>query len=359
MKTAFITRSTLFNTPGGDTIQVLETARHLRKLGIEVDVLLTTGPVDYNAYDLFHYINIIRPSDILYHIHKTKKPFVVSPILVDYSEYDRTHRKGFSGALLRQFSPHRNEYIKTFARWLSRKDALQSKSYLWKGQYNSIREILDRAAMLLPNSEIEYKRLKQLYKVEKDYRVAYMGIDTSLFAPDESVQKDDNLVICAARIEGIKNQLHLIKALNDTRYTLLLVGAPSPNQAEYFKTCKKIASQNIIFRDHISQNKLIDYYKQAKVHALPSWFETCGLSSLEAAAMGCNITISDKGYTREYFGNDAFYCDPADPESIYAAVETASRASTTISLQQKIIENYTWQRAAEITAAAYQKTISV
>ena len=51
-------------------------------------------PVDYPAYQLFHFFNITRPADMLYHIGRIKVPFVVSPILVDYSEYDKQHRTG-------------------------------------------------------------------------------------------------------------------------------------------------------------------------------------------------------------------------------------------------------------------------
>ena len=358
MKTAFITRSTLYVAPGGDTVQVLQTANFLRKLGVDADILLTSQDIDYERYDLLHFINIIRPSDILFHINKTKTPFVLSPILVDYSEYDKKHRKGFSGAVLRRFSANGNEYIKTFARWIKGRDLMKSKSYLWKGQRRSILEVLRRATIILPNSEAEYRRLKDLYGIEKDYVVVPNGIDTSLFAPGGQTVREDKFILCAARIEGIKNQLNLIKALNNTDYTLMLVGSSTPNQKEYYDNCRKIAAKNILFRDHVPQEVLLSYYRKAKVHALPSWFETCGLSSLEAAAMGCNLTITDKGYTREYFGNDAFYCDPGDPESIFNAIESASKNNGKTTLQEKVLKNYTWQKAAAITAEAYKKAIS-
>jgi len=38
---------------------------------------------------------------------------------------------------------------------------------------------------------------------------------------------------------------------------------------------------------------------------LPSWFETTGLSSIEAGVMGCNIVITDK-VMQEYFSHHAF-----------------------------------------------------
>ena len=101
------------------------------------------------------------------------------------------------------------------------------------------------------------------------------------------------------------------------------------------------------------QNELVEYYERARVHILPSWFETTGLSSVEAAVMGCNIVITDKGDTREYFENEAFYCDPADPKSILNAVEKASKAPLNENLRQKILKNYTWKQAALQTLKAY------
>ena len=83
------------------------------------------------------------------------------------------------------------------------------------------------------------------------------------------------------------------------------------NQNDYYLKCKKIAASNIHFVDHFPQEELIKYYQKAKVHILPSWFETCGLSTLEAAAMGCNIVITNRGYASEYYDGHAFYCDPS------------------------------------------------
>jgi glycosyltransferase involved in cell wall biosynthesis len=357
MKIAFITRSTLYAVPGGDTVQVSQTARFLRELGAEVDICLTSDAIDYSRYDLFHYINITRPADILFHTGKTKRPFVVSPILVDYSEYDKHHRKGVSGFILHRLSANSQEYTKTIARWLAGKDKMRSKAYLVIGQRKSVRQILQSAAMLLPNSEAEYKKLEKEYGVKKDYAVVPNGIDAALFSPDKKIIKDDTVVLCAARIEGIKNQLNLIKALNDSPYTLLLVGSHAPNQKSYYDECRRIAGKNILFYDHVPQETLVGYYKRAKVHVLPSWFETCGLSSLEAAAMGCNITITEKGYTREYFGNDAFYCDPGDPASIFNGIETAAKSHCKKELQEKIFHQFTWQRAAAITMGVYKKII--
>lgn len=355
MKVLFIVRSTLFTTKGGDTIQVEETARELRKIGVEVDIISTNEKINYDSYNLLHFFNIIRPADILIHIKRSKKPFVVSTILIDYSAYDKQQRSGIAGKVFKLFSADSIEYLKTVYRFLMGKDRLASISYLWKGQRRSIKEILRRTKTVLVQAEKEYTDLVRWYQLAPPFEIVYNGVNTELFRNPRRVNKKDNMVLCVARVEGIKNQHNLILALNDSEYELVLIGDAAPNQQDYYKQCRKMAAANISFIGHLPQQQLVDYYAAAKVHVLPSWFEVCGLSSLEAAAMGCRVIITNHGYAASYFKEDAFYCDPAEPSSILAAVKRAIAANSNGVLQKKIIENYTWQRAAEKILSVYKK----
>ncbi|MEX6686383.1 glycosyltransferase family 4 protein [Danxiaibacter flavus] len=356
---ALIGRATLYEAPGGDTVQIMQTADFLNRIGVKAEVRLTDEKIDYEAYDLLHFFNITRPADILFHIKKSNKRFVVSTIHIDYSAYDKTHRRGLSGMLLKYLSPDSCEYLKTIFRWIKGKDKLISYSYLWKGQSESIQEVLAKSSLILPNSASEYSRLKKVYGALPGYRIINNGIDPGLFSSSGNDMRSPDLVICVARIEGIKNQLNLIKALNNTRYKLLLIGSPAPNQFAYYTKCKKLAAQNILFIDHLPQQELLYYYKRASIHILPSFFETTGLSSLEAAAMGCKIVITDKGDAGDYFGDMADYCDPHSPESIYDAVVRAGIRQYDESLQQKILDCYTWYEATKNTKRAYKEVIQL
>jgi len=357
MKVAIIARSTLYAVPGGDTVQAMQTARQLVGIGIDAEIQLTNEVIAYEQYDVLHFFNIIRPADMLHHIKKAGKPYVVSTILCNYGEYDKHHRKGV-GILFSNLPTDSIEYIKTIARWILGRDHLSSPSYLWKGQRRSIIEILRNSAVILPNSNSEYKRVIQTYTSGLKHLIVPNGVNPELFEYDQAIKKDDQLVLCVARIEGIKNQINLVKALNNTRFKLLIIGSFAPNQEAYYKHCRNIAADNISFIDHIPQYALVKYYQQAKVHILPSWFETTGLSSIEAALMGCNIVITDKGDAKEYFGSDAFYCDPDKPDSILAAIERASKADFNENLRQRILEKYTWKQAALQTQKAYQIAVT-
>jgi glycosyltransferase involved in cell wall biosynthesis len=359
MKVAFILRDSVFKQKGGDTVQVVNTSQYLKQSGIEVDLHLTTDKINYDEYDLLHFFNIIRPADILHHIHRTDKPFVVSPVLVDYSEYDKFHRGGLAGKIFRYVSASRIEYMKAIARWLKGSDKMRSFSYLWQGHSASIKEILRKTRMVLPNSYMEYEKLEQLYNIDVPYAVVPYGADEKIFQSNNSVEQDANLVLCVGRIEGIKNQLNLIKALNNTEYQLLLIGAPAANQPGYHQQCRQIAGKNISFIEFLPHEELIKYYRKAKVHILPSWFETCGIVSLEAGAMGCNLVISNRGFSSEYFEDFVFYCDPASPDSIFQAVVNAAKSEKNKNLQSRILEKYTWEQAAIKTLEGYKQVLSV
>lgn len=356
MKILFISRSTLFKDRGGDTVQVQNTAVYLRKIDVHVDIRLCNEEIDYSQYDLLHFFNIIRPADILRHIESSKKPYVVSTIYVDYSEYEKKARGGLIGGLFKYVPGDVIEYAKVIARFVLNGEKIISPSYLLLGQSASIKKIIRNASMLLPNSESEYKRLVNRYKIASPFKVIPNAIDPLLFnSTQSSSDRDPKLVVCAGRIEGRKNQLNLILALSNTRFKLVIIGSPSPNQMKYYEACKEAATSNISFVGNISQEELIKYYLRAKVHVLPSWFETTGLSSLEAAAMGCEIVVTRKGDTVEYFGNYAFYCEPDSVQSIFEAVEKASVHPNDQTLRNKIFTQYTWLQAAEKTKSAYQE----
>lgn len=354
MNVLFIIRSTLFTNKGGDTIQILQTAHCLRELGVSVTVASTLKEIAYEEYDLLHFFNITRPADILRHIERSGKPYVVTPIFVDYSEFDRNFRKGPTGFVLGFLGTNGIEYVKTVGRFLLKGEKLVSKKYLLQGQKRSIKKVLHSAQLLLPNSQSEYNRLLGKYGIEKNYSVIPNAVsDLFVRAAQDIPEKIPSLVLCVARIEGLKNQLNLIKALNSTQYTLVLIGQPATHQLGYYQACRQMAAPNVQFIGYLPQDELLGYYLKAKVHVLPSWFETTGLSSLEAAALGCNIVITDKGDTTEYFGDHAWYCDPSSPESIRRAVDAAAASSPSGALQRKVISEYTWTQAAMKTRLAY------
>lgn len=360
MKVLMISRATLFESPGGDTIQIVKTADFLRKLDVDVDIKLTSDMIDYEKYDLIHFFNIIRPADILYHINKTSIPFVVSTIYVNYTEAEKI-QGGFRGKLAHVLSSDQIEFLKTIARAVFSKEKVRSKSYFIYGHRGSIKKIAKKASVLLPNSNSEYHRFSNDYNISNNYYAIANAVDKKVFNYAASSEKAEfkNYIVCAARIEPCKNQLNLIKAVNSLGYKLALIGKPSLNHVAYFEACKKIAGNNVVFIDHVKQENLVGIFKAAKVHVLPSWFETTGLSTLEAALMRCNVVVTKKGDTEEYFKDYAWYCAPESVNSISKAIKMAYEADFNDEFSAYILANYTWEKTAEQTLMGYKKALNI
>lgn len=361
LKILFISRASLFTIKGGDTIQIQKTAEALQKLGAIIDIKLSNEKnIDYRKYSLIHFFNIIRPADMLLHIKKSNLPYVISTIYVDYANPAAQKTKGVRDGALNLFTSDTQEYIKTIGKSILQREKIISGNYIWKGHKASVKWALKNAAELLPNSESEYKRLLASYGIEKKYTVIPNAADVEIFNyKKEDIQaKDRNMILCVARIELRKNQLNLIKALNDTNFQLYLIGNPAPNHIAYYKECKKISKPNVHFIDAVTQHELVHYYKKAKVHVLPSWFETTGLASLEALFCGCNIVVTKYGDTRDYFdANDFIYCDPGSVASIREAVVKAAGHEISAKHIDNAMGRYTWQNAAEKTFSVYKKYI--
>jgi len=135
----------------------------------------------------------------------------------------------------------------------------------------------------------------------------------------------------------------------------VIVGKPSPNSNAYYQQLLGTAARtgNCVIAGPMDPRHLPCLYRIAKVHALVSWMETPGLSSLEAAASGCQLLITEKGDTYEYFGRLAEYCDPASIESIREGLIRAYGRKPDRSELAALRDRYTWDAAAKATLEGY------
>lgn len=352
-----ISRSTLYSSPGGDTVQVVNTAKYLKSLGVQVDIKLTNEIINYNKYDLIHFFNIIRPADILFHISKTNLPYVVSPIFVEFDNVEKLNR-GIRYFLYKIFGTDGIEYLKSIGRWVKNNEKIVSLNYLLLGHRNALINVVEKASLLLPNSNSEMTRLEKKYNIIHDYMIIPNAIDKNVF--DNNVKHNSkyfNSVICVGQITPRKNQLNIIRALNKSDFNVFIIGQPSKNAMKYYKRCKDEAEDNIVFINHLDHVELAEVYKSAKVHILASWFETTGLVSLEAAVMGCNIVVTDTGDQKEYFKDYATYCVPDSILSIKEAVTIAYHKMYDDKFRDYIFKNYTWEITAQKTLNSYQKVL--
>ncbi|MGC4028205.1 MAG: glycosyltransferase family 4 protein [Steroidobacteraceae bacterium] len=363
MKVLFQSRSTLFSVPGGDTVQLMKTAESLRKLGVLVDISTDLKPC-LDGYDLVHLFNLMRPQEVYVQAENAKrqgKRVALSTIYGLYTEYEQKARPGLAGFVSRHLSPWQVERLKVMARIVANGEVGRGSLLVATLGYQRLcSRVADLADVFLPNSSSEMSRVHADFSPsrQKPFVVVPNAVDEVVFDPcrvtvPESLRRFEGCVLSAARIEGRKCQLELVRAVRDLDTELVLIGKPAPNHLRYYEAIKREASERVHFVGQVDHAELARYYAVAKVHALVSWMETPGLSSLEAGVMGCNLVITEKGDTRDYFGDDAYYCDPESVSSIRTVLQAALAAPRNPELQARIRSEYTWSKAAEMTLKGY------
>lgn len=363
MKVLFQSRTTLFSVPGGDTIQVLKTKEHLEQLGHSVAISTELEP-NVSTYDLVHLFNLVRPQEVYLQAANAKqqgKQVALSTIYVSDAECDQKARGGLPGLLSRVLKPAQVEYLKVAARAaLSREINKGTGTLLLRGYRTLQEKILEMTDVLLPNSHSELQRVINDFPLAlgKPFVVVPNAIDVKLFGGEvvplsPEVVKYRGCILCVARIEARKNQLNLVRAMKQLPWQLVLIGKPAPNQSAYFEQVKQEADQNVHILGEVEHSRLPEFYQAAKVHILPSWMETTGLSSLEAGAMGCNLVITDKGDTRDYFEDFAFYCEPDSVDSIRATIRKAYETPVDPGVREHILHNFIWEKTADKTLEGY------
>lgn len=331
MKVLFQIRSDYRRNPAGDTVQLLATAQALQKLGVDVHLSLDPN-IQLKEYDLVHIFNATRVSDASMYFEnakRQKKAVVLSPIYWN----------------MQKFLEQREGNTLSLAQW----EAHQP----WRGQ------LFKDCDLLLPNGQLEMDLIQEDFQVSTPYKVIpngfpeeYLGIDESLFR-ESCPDLPEQFVLSIARIASRKNQALLAKSCYDLGLTLVLAGPI--NDSQYFEKIRSYP--NVVYLGTLQGRLLASAYAAAKIHALPSWFETPGLSSLEAGACGAVIVSTDQGSTAEYFKDMAIYMSPFREESLTAALEKALTFSPE-PLTQHIRKHYSWARIGEMTLSAYRTLLS-
>ncbi len=355
------THQRAFEMLGGGETQLFETLLALREQGIVADVSISLR-LPEEPYDLIHALSLYH-ADKVEHLERTSKPLVVSTIFRDNAAF---YPVVVSAAVFRQREPSQVE--EALQAWKAGRLHVQGVDPASLDEPEDLKRIkqrvVQRAQILLPNCRWELSALRRYFRLGyKPAQLVPNAVRPEKFiraTPDAFVQRFGlrDFVLCAARIEPFKNQLMLIWALRGTSVPLVLAGKVS--ETEYGALCRQWAGENVHFVGELSPELLASAYAAARVHAMPSWAETPGLTSMEAALAGCAIVVGNQGAEREYFGDFAYYCNPADVDSVREAVlkawgdrDLAKREA----FREYILKHYTWSETARVTAQAYEQVL--
>jgi glycosyltransferase involved in cell wall biosynthesis len=324
---------------GGHVIQAERTASALRACGATVSVL-EDFKLHLGAFDVVHSFG--APLEVLRTARRASRVLAVTPIWWS-AAYTTAITPG-------EFLP-RVEWFARVAQSAARRGFQETARRLRQPLVEKALSF-EIADVLLPNSNLEAQQIRDDLGVSVPMHIVPNAFDETEFTPPpEGAQRAG--VAFVGRVEPHKNQLGLIRELRGSGIPLTIAGPVHPDHAEYARECRRSADANVTFLPSGDHRAMRDIYRATAVHALPSWFETTGLSSLEAAASGCAVVSTNRGYASEYFEDLAIYCDPGRKGSTRAAVERALSIGAPEALRDRITERFTWRHAAEATLSGY------
>ena len=327
--------------PGGGEVQLCRTARALDDLGVRVRPF-NPWVNRLGGARLLHLFGMSREGLELARVARSKGvPVALSPIC------------WFEPAALRALAPSRLGACRALGAWAIRRGFPRLPG--WR------RELLGLADAVLPNSEAEASQLNRLFGIDPGrVRVVPNGVmpcgRTADPDPFRRHYGGSDFVLYAGRIEPRKNVQGLVRACRDLGLPLVAIGDAVPGSESYAERCRREGGSGVHWIDRLEPDDpiLASAFAASRVFAMPSWFETPGLSALEAALAGAAVVITPFGCTREYFGALAHYARPDRPDQIVEAIGRAwaeGRGAT--ELAELVERRYLWSIVARTTAEVY------
>lgn len=189
-----------------------------------------------------------------------------------------------------------------------------------------VKFILGHATKVLAVSEFSLKEILRYVGSEK-VRLVYHSVDSSLYQPAD--EKQSNLVITTANVivsnlarKGLETFVRSARFLPRTDF--VLIGRCMDESIDYLKS---IATANVEFTNYITLNRLIDYYRRAKVYVQVSAHESFGIALAEAMLCECVPVVTDRGALPEVVGNTGFYVPYGNPEATAEAIGKAMNSN--------------------------------
>lgn len=354
MRVLMQNRPNAYTQPGGDTVVMEKTRIGLEKRGVLVTVDLEAKE-DPRKYDLVHLFNFATPDytrTLAEKAHSCGVPYVVTTLYEDVPVFHRQSH-ALAGGLLNYIASGQNkEWYKANKPNLETVQPSQRFENSWTAK---------QSAGLFVTGPTEGKILERDYGSGLPIFSMMLGCEVAKNATAQKFIEHygvKDFVLCVGRLETRKNQLMLLKALEDDDVTVVIAGSGFTYQPEYAEAVKNFKRRGkTIVLGRLNDDMLASAYCAAKVHVLPSFYELPGLVTLEAANYGCNIVASGNcGTIEDYFGELAIYCDPKDEKSIRDAVLKALQTPRNKKLKE-IVEKYSWDDLGERAFAAYQQIL--
>ncbi|CAM5430306.1 glycosyltransferase family 4 protein [Streptomyces tanashiensis] len=207
---------------------------------------------------------------------------------------------------------------------------------------------------------------------EDRIKVVHIGADTDLWSPDPSVAEIPGRIVTTSSADvPLKGLIHLIEALAKLRTEnpdahLVVVGKRAEDGPVAAAIERYGLDGAVEFVKGISDAELVDLVRSAQVSCVPSLYEGFSLPAAEAMATGTALVATTGGAIPEVAGPDGETClavPPGDAGALAAALgrvlgDPELRARLGAAGRERVLERFTWARAARGTADLYREAVA-
>ena len=202
--------------------------------------------------------------------------------------------------------------------------------------------------------------------------VVHIGADTDLFSPDPSVPVVPGRIVTTSSADvPLKGLVFLVEALAKVRTERpdahLVVVGKRPTEGPVAQAVERYGLEGAVdFVKGISDAELVDLVRSAQVACVPSLYEGFSLPAAEAMATGTPLLATTGGAIPEVAGTDGETClavPPGDAGALAAGLsrllgDPELRARLGRAGRERVLERFTWSKAAEGTVARYRAAMA-
>ena len=201
--------------------------------------------------------------------------------------------------------------------------------------------------------------------------VVHNGVDTDLFKPMPDVERVPGRIITTTSADvPLKGLVYLIEALAKLRTErdahLVVIGTPRPGGKVLQAIARFDVTDAVTFESNIDSLRLVELYATSEVAVVPSLYEGFSLPAAEAMASGVPVVATTGGSLPEVVGTEGetgILVPPKDVGALAVAIrelldDPARRGGMGLAGRQRVLDMFTWSRAAEATATVYREAIA-
>ena len=259
---------------------------------------------------------------------------------------------------------------------VDRKIAVQSETSPWKKMkqwrwYSFVgmqKRVARRLSHFITVSKAAQNDISRDFKISADkFRIVPNGINTDMFYPISGIDREKNRIIVTNSADTpLKGLYYLLRAVAEITATrpirLIVVGEPKENGSIRKLISKLGIEKSVQFTGRIDNLEFVKEYAKASIAVVPSVYEGFGLPAGEAMACRVPVISTTGGALPEVVGDVGMLVPPADSAALTKAISTLldnPGHASELGRQgfKRVQQNFTWEKAAEKTIAAYREAI--